>query len=66
MSEAEKKDEAMAKDGRRRHPHWQVTLIYADKEVFGRVYTDLRKAKGFAARQRKSPMVKAARIKRVS
>ncbi|GAC1639036.1 MAG: hypothetical protein NVS9B14_19950 [Candidatus Acidiferrum sp.] len=57
---------AMAKDGRRKHAHWRVTLTYFDKEVFGRVYIDQEKAKKFASRQTKSPLVKSAHIERIS
>ena len=53
-------------DKRRKHHHWQVTLLYADGETFGRVYTDKEKAARFASRQRKSPMVKSARVAQVS
>ena len=59
-------DAALAKDGRRKHAHWRVTLTYADKEVFGRVYTDEEKARRFAVRQKRSPMVKSARVERIS
>ena len=59
-------DMAMARDGRRKHAHWKVTLTYFDKEVFGRVYTDKEKARRFAARQKRSPIVKSASVKRIS
>jgi hypothetical protein len=54
------------KDKRRKHHHYLVTVSYADGEKFGRVYTDKDKATRFAERQRKSPVVKAARISQVS
>ena len=54
------------KDKRRRHHHWRVTVIYPDGGSFGRVYLDLERAKKFAARQRKSPVVKATRIRQLS
>jgi hypothetical protein len=54
------------KDRRRKHHHYLVTVSYADGEKFGRVYTDKDKASRFAERQRKSPVVKAARISQVS
>jgi hypothetical protein len=54
------------KDRRRKHHHYLVTVSYADGEKFGRVYTDRDKASRFAERQRKSPVVKAARISQVS
>jgi hypothetical protein len=54
------------KDGRRKHHHWQVTLFYNDGERFVRVYTDREKAAGFAERQKKSPVVKMARVTELS
>ena len=54
------------KDARRKHHHWQVTLFYKDGETFGRVYTDREKAAGFAERQKKSPVVKMARVTQLS
>ena len=53
-------------DKRRKHHHWLVTIAYADGEKFGRVYTDKDKATRFAERQRRSPVVKSARITQVS
>ncbi len=50
------------KDRRRKHHHWLVTVYYADGEKFGRVYTDKDKATRFAERQRRSPVVKSARV----
>lgn len=54
------------KDKRRRHHHYLVTVNYADGETFGRVYTDKEKATRFAERQRRSPIVKSARVTQVS
>ena len=54
------------KDRRRRHHHFLVTVNYADGETFGRVYTDKDKASRFAERQRRSPIVKSARVTQVS
>jgi hypothetical protein len=54
------------KDRRRKHHHYLVAVYYADGEKFGRVYTDKDKAERFAARQRRSPVVKSARITQVS
>ena len=54
------------KDRRRRHHHFLVTVNYADGESFGRVYTDKEKATRFAERQRRSPVVKSARVTQVS
>jgi hypothetical protein len=53
-------------DKRRKHHHWQVTLFYKDGETFVRMYTDHEKAAGFANRQKKSPLVKMARVIQVS
>jgi hypothetical protein len=53
-------------DRRRRHPHWLVTIIYKDNEEFSRIYIDIEKAKKFAKRQKKSPVVAATRIRRLS
>jgi hypothetical protein len=54
------------KDGRRKHHHWQVTVFYTDGEPFARTYIDHKKAAAFAERQRKSPVVKMARVIEVS
>jgi len=54
------------KDGRRKHHRWRVTFFYKDGETFGRVYTDHEKAASFAERQKKSPVVKMARVTQVS
>jgi len=56
----------LGKDRRRKHRHWQVTVYYKDGEKFARVYTDHTKASKFAERQRKSPVVKTARVLQVS
>ena len=49
-------------DKRRKHHHWLVKVFYFDGESFGRVYIDFEKAERFAARQKKSPVVKSTRI----
>lgn len=61
-----KEKSTFGKDRRRKHHHWLVTVYYADGEKFGRVYTDRDKAARFAERQRRSPVVKAARVSQVS
>jgi hypothetical protein len=67
MKKNSKKEKAMfGKDKRRKHHHFLVTVAYADGEKFGRVYTDKDKAARFAERQRKSPVVKSARVSQVS
>jgi hypothetical protein len=57
---------SFGKDRRRKHHHFLVSVFYADGEKFGRVYTDKDKATRFAERQRRSPVVKSARITQVS
>jgi hypothetical protein len=54
------------KDRRRKHDHWLVTLTYFDGETFERVYIDHEKAANFAARQKKSPVVKKTRVRQLS
>jgi hypothetical protein len=54
------------KDARRKHHHWQVTLFYNDGERFARMYTDHQKAANFAELQKKSPVVKMARVLEIS
>jgi hypothetical protein len=61
-----RKRTSFRKDARRKHHHWQVTLFYKDGERFARTYIDHAKAAGFAERQRKSPVVKLARVIKVS
>ena len=61
-----RKHTSFGKDKRRKHHHWQVTVFYKDGERFARTYTVRAKADGFAERQRKSPVVKMARVLEVS
>jgi hypothetical protein len=63
---AKKEKTSFGKDRRRKHHHFLVTVAYADGEKFGRVYTDKDKATRFADRQRRSPVVKSARVSQVS
>jgi hypothetical protein len=60
-----RKQTKLGKDGRRKHHHWCVTVHYGDGETFARVYIDLERARRFAARQKKSPIVKRTRITRL-
>jgi hypothetical protein len=53
-------------DKRRKHRHFLVTVYYADGEKCGRVYTDKAKANRFADRQKRSPVVKSARVSQLS
>jgi hypothetical protein len=50
------------RDRRRKHRHWQVTVFYKDGERFARVYIDRERALRFAERQKRSPVVRSARI----
>ena len=52
-------------DLRRKHSHYLVTITYGDGETFGRVYIDREKAEKFAERQKKSPVVKQAKVKQL-
>jgi hypothetical protein len=65
-STAKREKSNFGRDRRRKHHHWLVTISYADGEKFGRVYTDKDKATRFADRQKRSPVVKSARITQVS
>lgn len=60
-----KKASRLHRDRRRKHRHWQVTVYYHDGEKFARVYIDRERASRFAERQKKSPVVKSARIMEV-
>jgi hypothetical protein len=60
-----RKKTAFGKDKRRKHRHYLVTVYYQDGEKFGRVYTDRDKAAKFAERQKRSPVVKTARVVQV-
>lgn len=60
------KDFALTHDRRRRHHHWLVKVFFFDDDFFGRVYTDHEKAAKFAARQQRSPVVRATRILQLS
>ncbi len=66
MKKQKRKKASYTEDRRRKHHHWQVTVYYADGEKFGRVYTAREKATRFAEPQRRSPVVKSARISQVS
>jgi hypothetical protein len=57
---------SFSRDRRRKHHHFLVTVFYADGEKFGRVYTDKEKADRFADRQKRSPVVKSARVTQIS
>ena len=61
-----RKKTTFGEDKRRKHHHFLVTVSYADGERFGRVYTDKEKADRFADRQKRSPVVKSARVTLIS
>jgi len=61
-----KKKKVFSNDGRRRHHHWQATIYYADGERFARVYINQERAKRFAERQKKSPIVKRTRVAQIA
>jgi hypothetical protein len=61
-----RKTTSFRKDARRKHHHFEAKIFYKDGEVFARMYTDREKATKFAERQRKSPVVKMARVIQVS
>jgi hypothetical protein len=56
------KDFNLKHDKRRKHHHWLVEVFYLDGESFGKVCTDLEKARKYATRQKRSPLVKRTRI----
>jgi hypothetical protein len=61
-----RKRTSLRTDKRRKHHHWQVTVFYKDGDRFARVYTNREKAARFAKREKKSPVVKMARVTEVS
>ena len=61
-----KKIPVLGKDGRRKHHHWQATIYYADGETFARIYINQERAKRFAERQKKSPVVKRTRVTQIA
>lgn len=66
MLNKRRKRSEFGKDKRRKHHHWMVTVLYKDGEKFGRVYIDEEKARRFAERQKKSPVVKSAKVTELS
>jgi hypothetical protein len=60
-----RRETSFGTDQRRKHRHWQVTVFYRDGERFARIYTDRGRATRFAARQKKSPVVRSARVRQV-
>jgi hypothetical protein len=66
LAVAKRKPTKLGKDRRRKHHHWRVTVYYGDGEAFARVYINLEKARRFAQRQKKSPIVTRTRITRIT
>jgi hypothetical protein len=66
MPVLKRKRTTFGKDRRRKHHHWRVTVYYGDGEAFARVYINLEKARRFAQRQKKSPVVNGTRITRLA
>jgi hypothetical protein len=57
---------AFGKDRRRKHHHWLASIFYADGEKFARVYLSKQRAKKFADKERKSPIVKRTLVRRIA
>lgn len=66
LAVAKRKPTNFGTDSRRKHHHWRVTVYYGDRETFARVYLDPEKARRFAERQKKPPVVERTRITRQS
>jgi hypothetical protein len=64
-AKTKKSGTSFSTDRRRKHRHWQVTVFYRDGERFARIYTDRGRATRFASRQKKSPVVRSARVRQV-
>lgn len=47
----------------RKHTHWQVVVTYQDGGQFARTYIDRKRAEAFAARERRSAVVKNVQIR---
>jgi hypothetical protein len=53
----------MPKKAKRKLDYWRVIIVYTDSETSGnRVFSDIEKAKRWAARQEKSKVVKKCRV----
>ena len=61
-----RKKSQFGKDRRRKHHHWRVTVFYKDGEKFARVYIDQERARRFAEREKRSPVVVRARVHKIS
>ena len=47
----------------RKHIHWQVVVVYQDGGRFARTYIDRKRAEAFAARERRSAVVKEVLVR---
>jgi hypothetical protein len=53
----------MPRKFKRKHDNWRVVIVYTENETSANgVFNNLEKAKKWAARQEKSPVVKKCRI----
>ena len=59
-------ENALEKDRRRRFHQRAVTVLYGDGGEFQRVYKDEVRARRFAARQEKSPVVETTKVRLLS
>jgi hypothetical protein len=66
MDNKRRRESAFENDRRRRRHHWAVTIEYRDGKQFRRIYTNEENARGFAARQKKSPVVGKATVRLIS
>lgn len=46
-----------------RHRHWTVTIYYVGGGKFARVYNDRKRAEEFAKKEKRSPVVRSARVR---
>jgi hypothetical protein len=63
---AMRKAAKLGKDRRCKHHYWRVNVYFGDGETFARVYINLEKARRFAQRQTKSPIVTRTRVTRIN
>jgi hypothetical protein len=57
-----RKHTKLGKDKRRKYHHYEAKIFYKDGEAFARRYTDRKRARAFAERQKKSPLVRRTRV----
>ena len=51
-----------SKTGKQEYRYWRVTITYSDDEISGRVFKDRENAEKYAAKQKKSPVVKKTKV----